>query len=138
MDRYLADSVIIIDYLNDVLPARSWLLTHRRAVVLSAVTVAEVLSDPTADAARIDRYRLLLQTFKMLGINRSTAARAASLRRTERLRLPDAFQAAVALEYGLILATRNTKDFSPARHPFVTVPYTLTPAPLPPATPAGP
>ncbi|MBK6580422.1 MAG: PIN domain-containing protein, partial [Sandaracinaceae bacterium] len=50
---------------------------------------------------------------------------AAALRREHRWKLPDALQAAAARQHGLRLATRNTKDFPPAKHAFVVVPYTL-------------
>jgi|GEM_PF-3153352 len=47
----------------------------------------------------------------------------ADLRRTRHWRLPDAFQAALALEHDLKLVTRNVKDFSKDRDLFVLVPY---------------
>jgi predicted nucleic acid-binding protein len=40
-------------------------------------------------------------------------------------KLPDAFQAALALHHHLKLCTRNTKDFDPKKHSFVEVPYRL-------------
>jgi predicted nucleic acid-binding protein len=43
----------------------------------------------------------------------------------ERSPLPDALQAAAAVHHGLMLATRNTKDFPPRRFDFVVVPYTV-------------
>ena len=61
----------------------------------------------------------------MYDIDRETAARAARLRRQYRWKLPDALQAALAQQHGLRLATRNTKDFDPAQHAFVVVPYRL-------------
>jgi predicted nucleic acid-binding protein len=36
--------------------------------------------------------------------------------------LPDAFQAALASRHDLKLVTRNTKDFNPKEHHFVTIP----------------
>jgi predicted nucleic acid-binding protein len=47
------------------------------------------------------------------------------LRRTERWKLPDAFQAAIAIQHGLTLVTRNTRDFQPGREPAVLIPYRL-------------
>ena len=41
------------------------------------------------------------------------------------LKLPDAFQAALALHHKIQLTTRNTKDFDRRKHKFVEVPYTL-------------
>jgi hypothetical protein len=50
---------------------------------------------------------------------------AANLRRENRWKLPDALQAAVAINRRLILATRNSKDFTPGKHSFVFIPYRL-------------
>jgi predicted nucleic acid-binding protein len=66
-----------------------------------------------------------LDRFSVLPMTRETADFAAGLRRKYRWKLPDAFQAALALLSGRQLATRNTRDFSPERHRFVTVPYRL-------------
>jgi predicted nucleic acid-binding protein len=53
------------------------------------------------------------------------ADEAARIRRSTRLKLPDAIQAAFATRHGLKLATRNTSDFPPGKFPFVIVPYRL-------------
>ena len=69
----------------------------------------------------------LLNQFPTLPITAVEADLAASLRRSERWRLPDALQAAIAQSHGLNLVTRNMKDFPPDRYDFVKVPYTLDP-----------
>lgn len=66
-----------------------------------------------------------LDNLPLLVITRPVADLAASLRREHGWKLPDAFQAALAQHRGLKLVTRNTRDFSPQRHDFVVVPYTL-------------
>jgi len=68
---------------------------------------------------------IFLDYFNTLLIDTQTANLAAQLRRETRLKLPDAFQAALAKQHKLFLATRNTKDFSPKKHPYVCVPYTI-------------
>jgi len=50
---------------------------------------------------------------------------AATLRRQNRWKMPDALQAALAKHHKLKLATRDTDDFPPKRYRFVTVPYTI-------------
>jgi hypothetical protein len=96
-----------------------------RAVVdtarISAITRAEVLTGVQSDD--LPTVRALLDRFPLLAIDRPIADLAADLRRRHRWRLPDAFQAAAAQHHGLVLATRNTKDFSPKRHPWVRIPY---------------
>ena len=61
----------------------------------------------------------------MLGIDTEVADLAAALRRANRWKLPDAFQAALARRHGLKLATRNVRDFPPERFDFVEAPYSL-------------
>ena len=120
----LLDSVILIDHLNSIPAATSYLeLVYRHAVV-SVVTRAEVLVgyNPAANQEALD----LLDSFLLLEITKEIADLTARLRREHRWKLPDAFQAAIAQTHRLQLATRNTKDFDPGRHAFVTIPYSIT------------
>jgi predicted nucleic acid-binding protein len=118
----LLDSVILIDHLNGVSAATEYLRKLKGASI-SVITRAEVLSGPTAsrntDAAE------LLDIFPTLPITQQEADVAAQLRLKHRWKVPDAFQAALAQTHDLKLATRNTRDFPPERHKFVTVPYRL-------------
>ena len=115
----LLDSVILIDHLNGISAATRYLESLTDASV-SVITRAEVLAGITTPAVKewLDRY-------PTLAIDRQTADLAAELRRKNKWKLPDAFQAALATQHGLKLATRNTKDFPPQRHPFVVVPYSV-------------
>lgn len=61
----------------------------------------------------------------MLEIDALVAEKAALLRRQNGWKLPDAFQAALALIHDIKLCTRNTKDFNPQKHAFVKIPYQL-------------
>jgi len=70
------------------------------------------------------KAKALLNQFEILIIDAPVAERAADLRRQYGWKLPDAFQAALALHH-LKLCTRNTKDFDPRKHPFVELPYEL-------------
>ena len=119
----LLDSVILIDHLNAVPEATSYLKEIRGEGWTSMITRAEVLCG--FDAATADAALRLLDRFPILPIERDAADLAASLRRSHHWRLPDAFQAALAQLHGLKLATRNHRDFPPDRFSFVVVPYTL-------------
>ena len=117
----LLDSVVVIDYLNGIEQAVP--LAEDAANVLSVVTFSEVLAGVAPDD--FDFTVRLLRRYRVLAVDAAIAERAGRLRQSERWKLPDAFQAALALHHGVKLATRNTKDFKPDRHPFVVVPYTL-------------
>jgi len=120
--RVLLDSVILIDHLNGI-PAATRYLAEQKNAVISLITRAEVLSGPIMPSpAVISEW---LDRFPVLPMTRETADFAAGLRRKYRWKLPDAFQAALAQMHDLKLATRNTRDFPPDRHKFVTVPYSV-------------
>lgn len=120
-ERALLDSVIVIDHLNGLPPATEYLRSVADTAFVSVITRAEVLTGLAPDDVPLGRE--LLDTFGLLPIDREIADLAAELRRSHRWRLPDAFQAATARTHGLVLATRNVKDFSPRRFDFVRVPY---------------
>lgn len=124
----LIDSVILIDHFNGIQAASAYLRIAHRSAAISPVTRAEVLTgfkDPSSLAAALT----LIDIFPVLDITKEIADLTASLRREFRWKLPDAFQAAIAQTHKLQLATRNTKDFNPEKHPFVLVPYTLPDVP---------
>lgn len=119
----MLDSVIVIDHLNGVAAAGDFMATHAAEIHLSVITRAEVLAG--VDEAGIAPVRRLLRYFPTLPLTSDDADTAAELRRRHRWELPAAFQAAIAINHGLKLVTRNTKDFSPRDHAFVLVPYEL-------------
>ena len=123
MKSYLLDSVILIDHFNGRPEATQFLLENRESVSISVITRAEVLTgfDPVSEV----QAKAFLNLFATHALTVEDADLAASLRREHRWKLPDALQAAVAINRRLTLATRNSKDFDPARHAFVAIPYKL-------------
>jgi predicted nucleic acid-binding protein len=124
LDRdLLLDSVIIIDHLNGIAQATGFLALNRHKAAISAITRVEVLSGvPEEDQPSCTS---LLDHFLTLSIDRETADTAAALRRRHRLKVPDALQAALALQHGLQLITRDVRDLGPERFAFVAVPYAI-------------
>jgi toxin FitB len=55
----------------------------------------------------------LLAPFRELDVDRAIAERAGRLRREHGVRIADALIAATALVHGLVLVTRNLRDFEP-------------------------
>jgi predicted nucleic acid-binding protein len=121
----LLDSVILIDHLNGVVLATSYLRSLGGDAHVSAITRAEVLTG-LAGASRESCARFL-DCFSFVSIDKAVADLAADLRREHGWKLPDAFQGATALHHGLHLATRDTEAFDPKLCPFVVVPYVLRP-----------
>ncbi len=119
----LLDSVILIDLFNDIEAAARFVRSVGNDAYVTPITRAEVLVGfaPNESAPAV----ALLERFRWLPLEPDVVDLAARLRREHRWKLPDAFQAAAALHRGLRLATRNSKDFSPDRHAFVWIPYTI-------------
>ncbi len=121
--KYLLDSVVLIDHFNGIKPATTFLSEHGSACAISVITRAEVLAGFADDTEGLARE--LLDAFATLPVTAEIADLAAALRRTERWKLPDALQAAIASLHGLALVTRNMRDFQPGGTPDVLVPYRL-------------
>jgi predicted nucleic acid-binding protein len=120
----LIDSVILIDHLNGVKKASGFLAgLDPRETAISVITRAEILCG--VDDSAFSEAGMLLDQYALLVIDRAAADAAAKLRRKNKWKLPDAFQAALAQLHHTKLCTRNTKDFDPKKHRFVEVPYTL-------------
>lgn len=125
MTAFLLDSVIVIDHFNGVEAATCFLRDHREDIAISVITRAEVLTG--FDDEHEILARAVLERLRHYPVTLEDADLAAGLRRRNRWKLPDALQAAIALDHHLALVTRNTKDFDPERHSFVRVPYMIGP-----------
>lgn len=119
----LIDSVIMIDHFNGIQAATDYLLKMQGKLAISVITRAEVLTGFESKERQLARR--LLDRFPTLIIDRPVADLAATLRRQNRWKMPDALQAAAAKHHKLKFATRDTDDFPPERYRFVIVPYTL-------------
>jgi predicted nucleic acid-binding protein len=119
--RYLLDSVILIDHLNQIQAATNYIYQNHDYCAISVVTRAEVLV-PYQGKGALAILRLL-NSFPSLAIDAEVADAAAVLRRTFKWKLPDAFQAALAEKHALKLITRNTKDFPAEKLKWVETPY---------------
>ncbi|MGH8118251.1 MAG: PIN domain-containing protein [Rhodanobacteraceae bacterium] len=115
--------MIVIDHFNAITHATDFLRDCGNDCAVSVITRAEVLAgfdDPAVPTACG-----LLDLFPTLPLVAETADIAARLRRSRHLKLPDAFQAALALAHELVLVTRNTRDFRGEGMPELLVPYRI-------------
>jgi predicted nucleic acid-binding protein len=120
--KAVVDTNILVDYLNGVTKAREELDSYEDLYV-SLITWMEILIG-AAEGEEEAEVREFLRRFRIHPVDEKIAERAVTIRRREKLRLPDAIIWATALELGTLLVTRNTRDF-PARHPSIRVPYRL-------------
>jgi predicted nucleic acid-binding protein len=117
----LFDTNIVIDHLKGVEHVTSEFARYTQRSI-SIVTWIEVLSGarPEDDA----RTRAVLSAFSIVPLDDIISERAVQLRRTHRVKLPDAVIWASAQVLGRLLVTRDAKDFPPG-DPSIRIPYRL-------------
>ena len=116
------DSNIIIDWLRGIEAAERE-LDSVDVRVISVMTWIEVLSGVRSEHEE-GRARRLFGNFRVVPVDLAISERALGLRKGRRIKLVDATIHATALDAGLQLSTRNTRDFSEA-DPTIRVPYRL-------------
>ncbi len=121
--RAVLDTNILIDYLGGVLLAAEEIARYQEPMI-SPITWMEVMAGAKEEEERRS-LRLFLNAFRLVALDQIVMERAALLRATGSLRLPDAIILATALENNLMLVTRNTKDFKINDWPNIRVPYQL-------------
>jgi predicted nucleic acid-binding protein len=119
MVKALFDTNILIDYLNAVPEARDE-LNRYTAKAISIITWMEVLVGAPAVVEQATRG--FLDQFEIVSLDDRVAERTVLLRKTHRIKIPDAVIWASAQVGGMILVTRNTRDFSES-DPGIRVPY---------------
>ena len=117
----LFDTNILIDYLSGIAAAKRELKRYENRAI-SIITWMEVMVGVTEQDS--DGTRAFLGTFVLHPILDQVAERAVELRRTLRLKLPDAIILATSELTNRRLITRNTRDFS-EKDPRVHVPYRM-------------
>lgn len=117
----LFDTNILIDHLNAIPQARDELDGFENRAI-SIITWMEVMVG--ADADLVEPTQRFLDGFEVIALDDAIANRAVELRRSHRIKLPDAVIWATAQTTRRLLVTRNTKDF-PADDPGIREPYSL-------------
>jgi len=121
MVKSLFDTNILIDYLNGI-PQAKIELTRYTDKFISIVTWMEIqVGTEPAEQGAVDHFLL---GFTVLPLDTQVSIKAVALRKSTRIKLPDAVIWATAQCHKLLLITRNSKDFSPSTQG-VRVPYLL-------------
>jgi hypothetical protein len=109
-ERYLIDTNVIIDF------SANKLLPHAKSVVatiiddgpyLSIINKIELLGFSEVNATIIE----LIECSFIIGLTEEIANRTISIRKSKKIKLPDAIVAATCIEHSLKLITRNVADF---------------------------
>ncbi len=120
--KALFDTNIIIDYLNGEPKAFEEISLYEN-IYISIITYIEVLVG-TSHSENIDMIKDYLLSLNIVHIDMDISNTAISIRKKYKVKIPDALILASAQKVGMILVTRNTKDFD-TNIPLVRVPYTL-------------
>lgn len=104
----MADLLVDTDVLIDHLRLGRRFASESDALSYSTVTRAELFAGRNTDE---DTVRLLLAPLRELAVDREVAELAGRVRREGSVQLPDALIAATALVHGLVLMTRDRRDF---------------------------
>lgn len=119
---YLIDSDVVIDHLADVLTATKLLDSLASdGIAVSIITYMEtyqgVLRSPHQTRAR-KQFAAFLETVPVIPFSQACAERCAQVRETlqregkrVKARALDLMTAAIALEHGLTVVTRNVEDY---------------------------
>ena len=122
MVKALFDTNILIDYLNGIEFAEQELsLYDNRAI--SVITWMEVMVG-TNEKTEAGTRDWLQSVFTVIPLDEAISNMAVIIRKSHKIKLPDAVIYATAQKSERLLISRNTKDFS-LDDPMVRVPYKL-------------
>ncbi|GHU94013.1 motility twitching protein PilT [Bacteroidia bacterium] len=127
MERYLIDTNVVCDYLTAELPHKGLLLLDTvmdTMPQLSVITQIELLCW-NAGTEIENSVRNFIIDSTILHINTDVIMYCVALRKSKKIKTPDAIIAATALAYDITLLTNNEKDFTNIRGLKLINPYKL-------------
>jgi predicted nucleic acid-binding protein len=111
---YLLDTNVVINYLNASLPLAGMAFLNTivdNEPMISVITKMETLGFNFDSIEEQNLMQDFISGSDVLDINNDIVNITIALRKTHKIKLPDAIIAASALIYNLKLITRNTNDF---------------------------
>lgn len=111
---YLIDSNVVIEFLGGSLPSSSSMfienVIYQNLHYLSVINKIEILGFK-GSTSELNLLEEFINESNLIPLSEDVVRMTILLRKTLRIKLPDAIIAASALSNDLILLTRNTKDF---------------------------
>lgn len=114
------DMNILIDYLNGIEAASEELFLYETRMI-SIITYIEIMVGAKSEDEE-KAIRGFISSFQVLDLSSAIANETVLLRKSHRLKIPDAIVYATARVEGCFLVSRNTKDLK-ADWPDIRVPY---------------
>ena len=109
-NKYLLDTNVVIDYLNALPYAKSYVEAYECSA-LSVISVIEILC-AVPESKEKEVYHWLHNMFDIYSVDEKITLEAVRIRRTKKLKLPDTLILATAILHGFTLCTRDIKGFS--------------------------
>jgi len=109
-EKFLIDTNLLIDFQNKAIPQDSLMYVARildESFIISFITYIEFLGHVSSSKS-LEEFISLAD---VVGMDESIIDQTISIRRSSKIKLPDAIIAATAIVKGLTLISRNTKDF---------------------------
>ena len=117
------DSNILIDYLNGIPESKDELSLYSDKHI-SIISWIEVMAGVSGSNKEEKTVRKFLDSFTLRNVTLAIAEKSVTIRKQNRIRLPDSIIWATAQTENLLLVTRNTRDF-PEDNPGIRVPYVI-------------
>lgn len=126
-ERYLLDSNTIIDYIGELIPEKAAIVLDRffdEELHVSVISRIEVLgyNGKASDMRKLGGF---LAMAIILYVDQDIADKTIAIRKTHKIKLPDAIIAATALVFDFTLISRNLSDFKRITGLRVVNPYEL-------------
>ena len=112
--RYLIDTNILIYHFADKIPEEEQLKINtilKNSFNISIITEIEFLGWQKHTKNGFNKAKELLQSSRVINIDKQIASKTIEIRQKHSVKLPDALISATALNGDYTLITRNTKDF---------------------------
>jgi predicted nucleic acid-binding protein len=114
--KYLWDTNIVIYFLQKLFPSEieTWIdsILEMHQPCISVITEIELMCWKVADKNDQALLQRFIQEITVVDLEKSIKIKTAEIRKSTRIKLPDAIIAATALVHKCTLLTRNYKDFA--------------------------
>ena len=114
MGQYLIDNNVISNYFSALFTDKGMSFIAEvidQIPVISIITEIEALSWVNQDAGKEKIIKEFIQDAKILGLTPAIVSKCVEIRRTKRIKIPDAIISATAITHNLTLVTSDN-DFS--------------------------
>ena len=112
--RYLLDTNIVIYYTNDDLPENAAVLLDTEieaGIYISVISEIELLGFNAPNPETLQTLQHFIDGSFIIELTRSINAKTIEIRKSKKIKLPDAVIAATAIVHDLTLISQNDRDF---------------------------